>query len=66
MKVTMKVPGMHCKHCEAAVKEALAEVKGVLSAVVDLERKTVDVEFEGVELAALKTAIEDVGFDVEE
>ena len=66
MTITLKVPGMKCQHCEAAVKGALTELEGVKSANVDLSAKTVTIEYENLEVAALKEAIEDVGFDVEE
>jgi copper chaperone len=66
MTITLKVPGMKCQHCEAAVKGALAELAGVKSANVDLSAKTVTIEYENLDVAALKEAIEDVGFDVEE
>ena len=66
MTITLKVPGMMCQHCEAAVKGALTELEGVQSANVDLSAKTVTIEYENLDVAALKEAIEDVGFDVEE
>ncbi|MBP3541598.1 MAG: heavy-metal-associated domain-containing protein [Clostridia bacterium] len=66
MTITLKVPGMKCQHCEAAVKGALTELEGVKSANVDLSAKTVTIEYENLDVAALKEAIEDVGFDVEE
>lgn len=66
MTITLKVPGMKCQHCEAAVKGALTELDGVKSAEVDLEAKTVTVQYEALEEAAIREAIEDVGFDVEE
>ena len=66
MTITLKVPGMKCQHCEAAVKGALTELEGVQSANVDLGAKTVTIEYENLDVAALKEAIEDVGFDVEE
>lgn len=66
MTITLKVPGMKCQHCEAAVKGALTELEGVQSANVDLSAKTVTIEYENLDVAALKEAIEDVGFDVEE
>lgn len=65
MTITLKVPGMMCQHCEASVKEALAELAGVKNAAVDLTAKTVTIEYENLDVAALKEAIENVGFDVE-
>ena len=58
-----RVPGMHCRHCEAAVKEEVSMVDGVETVVVDLEAKRVAVT--GVELddAAIRTAIEEAGYE---
>ena len=41
------VPGMHCEHCEAAVREEVSAVPGVESVEVDLETKRVDVDGAG-------------------
>lgn len=38
------VEGMHCNHCKASVENAVRNVKGVTSAEVNLEQKTVTVE----------------------
>ena len=60
--LTYRVPGMHCGHCEAAVKEEVGVVAGVHEVNVDLAAKTVVVR--GVELddAALRTAIGEAGY----
>lgn len=39
MKKVLIVEGMMCMHCQAHVQKALASVEGVVSAVVDLEKK---------------------------
>lgn len=64
MTKTIAIDGMHCQHCVAAVKEALAAVDGVTSVAVSLENKNAVVEGAGFDDAALKTAVEDTGFDV--
>ena len=40
MKKTMKIEGMMCPHCEAAVKDALEALEGVTSADVSHEAGT--------------------------
>ena len=40
MEKTMKIEGMMCGHCEAAVKKALEAVEGVASAQVSHETGT--------------------------
>lgn len=65
--VELKVPGMSCGHCEAAVKDALGALGGIAKVDVDLTTKIVDVDFDGnkVALAAIKEAIEEEGYDIE-
>ena len=43
METVIKVGGMMCNHCKAAVEKACKEVPGVTDAVVDLQEKTVTV-----------------------
>ena len=40
MKKVLKVEGMMCNHCKAAVEKALNGVDGVVSTEVNLEQKT--------------------------
>jgi copper chaperone len=62
-EIVIKIEGMSCGHCKAAVEKALKEVAGVTSAAVNLEKKEAVVTG-SAELAALHQAIEEVGFDV--
>ena len=57
------VPGMHCGHCEAAVKDEVSSVAGVESVVVDLEKKRVEVSGEALDDAAIREAIEEAGYE---
>ena len=60
MKKTMKIEGMMCMHCEAAVKKALEEIEGVESAEVSHEAGTAIVTAEeSVTDEVLKKAVED-------
>jgi copper chaperone len=61
---TYSVPGMHCGHCEAAVKRKLEAVEGVHSVEVDLERKLVSVTGSQLDDAALRAAIDEAGYEV--
>jgi len=64
-KVVLKVDGMSCSHCENAVKKAVGALDGVSEVTVDLEGKTVSVNYsEKVTLVDIKLAIEDQGYDV--
>jgi len=57
------VPGMHCGHCEAAVRDEVSAVPGVESVEVDLETKRVDVAGAPLDDAAIRAAIEDAGYE---
>jgi copper chaperone len=61
---TYTVPGIHCGHCEAAVKRELEAVGGVESVVVDLESKLVSVTGSELDDTALRTAIDEAGYEV--
>ena len=63
---TMKVAGMHCPHCKAAVEKAAAGVAGVVNPQADLEKGELTWEEESpVSLLALKNAIRFAGFNPE-
>ncbi len=65
MEKTMKIEGMMCGHCEAAVKKALEAVEGVQQAAVSHETGTAVVTLEGaVSDEALKTAVEEKDYKV--
>ena len=66
-KVTtvIKVEGMMCPHCKAMVEKVCKAVPGTEDALVDLQAKTVTVTG-GAEVAALKKAIVDAGYEVVE
>ena len=65
MKTVIKVNGMMCAHCKAHVETACKGVPGVTDAVVDLDAKNVTVTG-NADLAALKKAITDAGYEVVE
>ena len=60
---TYVVEGMSCAHCEAAVKEEVGGVDGVVSVSVDLATKRVDVAGTGLDDRAIRAAIEDAGYE---
>jgi len=60
---TYSVPGMHCGHCEAAVKSALADVAGVDGVAVDLNQKLVTVTGDRLDDDALVAAIDAAGYE---
>ena len=65
MEKTMKIEGMMCGHCEAAVKKALEAVDGVASAEVSHPSGTAVVTLsKPVDSAVLKKAVEDKDYKV--
>ncbi len=65
METVIKVNGMMCPHCKARVEQVCKSIPGVADAVVDLEAKHVTVSGDA-DLAALKKAITDAGYEVVE
>ena len=61
---TLKVEGMSCSHCQAAVAKALRGVAGVSEATVDLERGQATVAFDPgkVDFAQMAAAVDDAGY----
>lgn len=65
MTKTIKIEGMMCGHCEAAVKKALEAVDGVASAEASHEKGTAVVTLSApVDDAVLKKAVEDKDYTV--
>ena len=65
MEKTMKIEGMMCGHCEAAVKKALEAIDGVASAEVSHTSGTAVVTLsKPVDSAVLKKAVEDKDYKV--
>ncbi len=65
-KAELKIAGMHCATCAAAVEEALANVRNVAGAQVNFGTDTARVEFDPlkVSLGDLEKAVRDAGYDV--
>jgi copper chaperone len=63
----LNVPGISCSHCEMSIKKGLGALKGIGNVIVDLNKKTVSLEYEKdkVSYDQIKTAIEDQGYDIE-
>ncbi|MCK4897058.1 MAG: heavy-metal-associated domain-containing protein, partial [Candidatus Heimdallarchaeota archaeon] len=63
-EIKLKVEGMTCGHCQMSVKKALENIKGVKSAVVDLEKKSAEVNYKSdkVTVESLVQAVENAGY----
>ena len=60
--VSYSVPAIHCAHCAASIREEVSEVEGVDEVVVDLDTKVVTVSGSELDDAAVRTAIEEAGY----
>jgi copper chaperone len=65
---TLKISGMTCGHCVAAVTKALEKQEGVASAKVDLQAGRAEVQFDESRTSAseLASVIMDEGYTAEE
>ena len=61
---TLKISGMSCGHCTMAVEKALKKVSGVEKVNVDLEKASATVTGTGIDEGALKTSVEEAGYQV--
>lgn len=65
MTKTIKIDGMMCPHCEAAVKKALEAIDGVTSATAIHTEKQATIELsKDVDTAVLEQAIVDAGYTI--
>ena len=62
---TIKISGMRCGHCTAAVAKALGAIDGLTDISVDLEKNEASYAAnKEVSLEAIKEAIAKIGFEV--
>ena len=68
MKKELKVTGMTCHHCKMAVEKEVGKLDGITSVVAFPKENRVEVEFEEskVSIEAIKEAIDEAGYTVEE
>jgi copper chaperone len=59
----LSVPGMHCAHCERAVKNEVFAVPGVSDVVVDLGTKVVTVTGSPLDEGAVRAAVAEAGYE---
>jgi copper ion binding protein len=65
--VTVTAPDMSCGHCEAAIKEAVGALPGVVGVAADAAAKRVEIDFDPdrVTMAQIETALDEVGYPVQ-
>lgn len=64
--IVLTVEGMACEHCVAAITTALTTVPGITKVQVELNAKTVTVDYEPEQCSAenIRLTIEDQGYEV--
>lgn len=65
-KKMINVEGMSCEHCVNAITKAVKALPGIAKVAVDLEAKSVAVEYDSgkTSLDKIKAEIEEQGYDV--
>ena len=63
MEMTYTVAGMSCGHCKSAVEGEVGRVPGVEFVEADLDSKLVLVRGERLDDGALRTAIDEAGYE---
>ena len=61
---TYRVQGMTCEHCRASVREEVTEVAGVDDVDVDLASGRMVVRGAGFDVAAVRDAVAEAGYEV--
>jgi copper chaperone len=66
IELSYAVPGVSCDHCRHAISSEVRRVAGVDTVDVDLERKVVVVRGDAFADDAVRAAIDEAGYDVED
>jgi copper chaperone len=66
MPVILNVPAISCEHCKTTIEGAVNQLDGVSKAEVDIDRRTVVVDFDEnqVTLQEIVDAMDEVGYEV--
>ena len=62
----LNVPSVSCNHCKMAIEGAVKDIEGVDSVDVDVQGKSVSVEFDPdkVSIESVEAAVQEEGYDV--
>jgi copper ion binding protein len=66
VNITLTVPDISCDHCKTTIEGAISQLTGVDSVKVDVEGRTVALDFdeEDVTLPEIVAALDEVGYEV--
>jgi Cu+-exporting ATPase len=60
--IEIRIEGMSCEHCAARVQKALAALKGVREATVELEAGSAVITGDGIDADAVVAAVDEAGY----
>jgi copper chaperone len=65
-QAVLNVPSVSCNHCKMAIEGAVSALAGVRAVAVDVDAKSVTVEFDsaGLSLETIEAAVEEEGYEV--
>lgn len=61
-----RVTGMGCEACVKRVEKAVLSLEGVKTAAVDLSKQTLSVDGDDIKADAVKSAVLEAGYGIEE
>jgi copper ion binding protein len=66
VNITLTVPDISCDHCKTTIEGAISQLTGVDSVTVDVEERTVALDFDedDVTLPEIVAALDEVGYEV--
>jgi copper ion binding protein len=66
VNITLTVPDISCDHCKTTIEGAISQLTGVDSVKVDVEGRTVALDFDedDVTLPEIVAALDEVGYEV--
>ena len=64
--VDLRIAGVSCGKCVGKIEQAVSELDGVDSVKMDLDSRTLSVEFDerSITIEEIATEIEEIGYDV--
>jgi copper chaperone len=65
-RAVLNAPAISCNHCKMAIEKAVGAMDGVASVEVDVDEKSVSVDFDAdaVTLEAIEATMADEGYEV--
>jgi copper chaperone CopZ len=63
--VQIFVHGMHCNNCKMRVENNLSRIQGIETVDVDLDKETVTLTGDEIDLEKVKSTVENIGYKYE-